>query len=146
MHENEIKRFKWLNLHDKGLTYQNIKYRQVNSNKLLSGARSPSCRPGSVQYITCRKYKTTNWSLRQGDEEVNKRIKEKNIYLNKFVQYFGLKRSPKTHLFKNVLQSRDLWKRRLSGFSFTFGPTKTEVFEYDDVVHQNTSFNYVIIS
>ena len=26
-----------------------IKYRQVHSNKPLSGAGSPSCRPGSVQ-------------------------------------------------------------------------------------------------
>ena len=30
-----------------------------------------------------KKYETANWSLRQGDEEVNKRIKQKNIYLNK---------------------------------------------------------------
>ena len=29
------------------------------------------------------KYETANWSLRQGDEEVNKRIKQKCIYLNK---------------------------------------------------------------
>ena len=42
----------------------------------------------------------------------------------------------KTHLFKNALQSRDFCKHRLSGFSFTFGPTKTEVFEYNDVVQQ----------
>ena len=40
----------------------------------MSGAGSPSCRPGSVQFL----------SLRQGDEEVNKRIKQKKyIYLNK---------------------------------------------------------------
>ena len=110
-----------------------IKYRQVHSNKPLSGTGSPSYRPGSVQYITCRKYKTANGCLRQGDEDVNKRIKEK-IYI--------LKRSSKTHLFKNALQSTDFWKRRLSGFSCTFGPTKTEVFEYGDVVHQKTSFNY----
>ena len=36
--------------------------------------------------------------------------KRKNIYLNKFVQYFRSKRSPKTHLFKNALQSRDFLK------------------------------------
>ena len=29
------------------------------------------------------KYETANWSLQQGDEEVNKRIKQKYIYLNK---------------------------------------------------------------
>ena len=28
-------------------------------------------------------YETANWSLRQGDEEVNKRIRQKYIYLNK---------------------------------------------------------------
>ena len=27
------------------------------------------------------KYETANWSLQQGDEEVNKRIKQKNIYI-----------------------------------------------------------------
>ena len=31
----------------------------------------------------CEKYETANWSLRQGAEEVNKRIKQKDIYLNK---------------------------------------------------------------
>ena len=40
-----------------------IKCQQVHSNKPMSGAGSPNCRPGSVQ------------SLRQGDEEVNKRKK-----------------------------------------------------------------------
>ena len=35
------------------------------------------------------KYETTNWSLRQGDEEVNNKIKETNTYLNKlFKQIF----------------------------------------------------------
>ena len=29
------------------------------------------------------KYETAKWPLRQGDEEVNKRIKQKNVYLNK---------------------------------------------------------------
>ena len=33
----------------------------------------------------------TDPSLRQGDEEVNKRIKQKINILNKFAQYFGLK-------------------------------------------------------
>ena len=28
-------------------------------------------------------YETANWSLRQGDQEVNKRIKQKYIYWNK---------------------------------------------------------------
>ena len=32
--------------------------------------------PGSTAY---QKYETANGSLRQGDEEVNKRIKQKNI-------------------------------------------------------------------
>jgi len=43
----------------------------------MSGAGSPSCRPGSVQQQLVEKYETANWSLRQGDEEVNKRIKQK---------------------------------------------------------------------
>ena len=45
----------------------------------MSGAGSPSWRPGSVQ-LNVEKYETANWSLRQGDKEVNKRIKEK-IYI-----------------------------------------------------------------
>ena len=36
--------------------------------------------PISTTFV--EKYETANWSLRQGDEEVNKRIKHKNIYLN----------------------------------------------------------------
>ena len=59
-----------------------IKCQQAHSNKPMSGAGSPSCRPGSVQ-LNVEKYETANWSLRQGDEEVNKRIKQKDIYLNK---------------------------------------------------------------
>ena len=31
-----------------------------------------------------KKNEMANWSLRQGDEEVNTRMKQKNIYLNKF--------------------------------------------------------------
>ena len=33
--------------------------------------------------IFVEKFETANWSLRQGDEEVDKRIIEKKIYLNK---------------------------------------------------------------
>ena len=35
-----------------------------------------------------RKYKAGNWSLWQGDEDVNKEIKQKNIYLNKFDPFY----------------------------------------------------------
>ena len=60
-----------------------LKYRQVRSDKPLSGAGSTSCRPGSVQYWRVENHKTANWSLRQGDEEVNKRTKQKiYIFLN----------------------------------------------------------------
>ena len=41
-------------------------------------------------YVCMYVYETANWSLRQGDEEVNKRIKQKNIF-KQFAQYFGLK-------------------------------------------------------
>ena len=110
-----------------------IKYRQVHSNKLLSCAGSPSYRPGSVQYITCRKYKTAKGCLRQGDEDVNKRIKEKNIYIETVTENTSFqKRSPEYRFLKTSA----------FGFSCTFGPTKTEVFEYDDVVHHKRSFNY----
>ena len=51
----------------------------------MSGVGYPSCRPvDQYNYIKLvEKYETANWSLRQGDEEVNKRIKQKNIYLIK---------------------------------------------------------------
>ena len=51
-----------------------VKCQQNHSNKLLSGAGSPSCRPGSAQ-LTCRKIKNgkLNMTLRQGDEEVKKK-------------------------------------------------------------------------
>ena len=35
--------------------------------------------PGSQGFLSCsekEKYETANWSLREGDEEVNKRIKQ----------------------------------------------------------------------
>ena len=35
-----------------------------------------------------QKYETANWSLRQGDEEVNKRIKQKYIYLCRFIFFY----------------------------------------------------------
>ena len=58
-----------------------IKYQQVHSNKPINGAGSPNCRPGrwfsTIKLV--EKYETANWSLRQGDEKVNKRIKQ-NIY------------------------------------------------------------------
>ena len=44
------------------------------------------------------------------------------------------KRSLKTDLFKNALQSGNFCREN-TGFSFTCGRTKTEVFEYDDVIH-----------
>jgi len=31
------------------------------------------------------KYETENLSLQQGDEEINKKIKQKNVYLNKLL-------------------------------------------------------------
>ena len=70
-----------------------ISCQQVHCNKPMSGTRSPSCRPGTVQ-----KYATANWSLRQGDEEINKRVKQKYIcyIFNQTAQYFGLK----THLLQ----------------------------------------------
>ena len=46
------------------------------------------------------------------------------------------KQSPKTHLFKNTLQSRVFEN---AGFSFTCGQTKMEVFKYVDVIHHYTS-------
>lgn len=56
-----------------------------------------------------------------------------------FYLQFGLpstriqwKQSPKTHLFKNTLQSRVFEN---TGFSFTCGQTKMEVFKYVDVIH-----------
>ena len=56
-----------------------------------------------------------------------------------FYLQFGLpstriqwKQSPKTHLFKNTLQSRVFEN---AGFSFTCGQTKMEVFKYVDVIH-----------
>ena len=58
-----------------------IKCQKVHSNKPMSGAGSPSCRPGSVQLNLKEKYEMAKWSLQQGDEEVNKRIKNKNIYI-----------------------------------------------------------------
>ena len=55
-----------------------------------------------------------------------------------FYLQFGLpstriqwKQSPKTHLFKNTLQSRVFEN---AGFSFTCGQTKMEVFKYVDVI------------
>ena len=58
-----------------------IKYQQVHSNKPINGAGSPNCRPGRwfSTIKLAEKYETANWSLRQGDEKVNKRIKQ-NIY------------------------------------------------------------------
>ena len=60
-----------------------------------------------------------------------------------FYLQFGLpstriqwKQSPKTHLFKNTLQSRVFEN---AGFSFTCGQTKMEVFKYVDVIHHYTS-------
>ena len=62
-----------------------------------------------------------------------------------FFLQFGLpstriqwKQSPKTHLFKNTLQSRVFEN---AGFSFTCGQTKMEVFKYVDVIHHYTSSN-----
>ena len=51
----------------------------------MSGARSPSCGPGSVHKLrkeelrNVEKYETANCSLRQGDEQKNKRNKTKYI-------------------------------------------------------------------
>ena len=54
------------------------------------------------------KSETANWSLRQGDEEVNKRIKQKNIYIyifNQIAQYFSLK--------TNLLQGlKEKWTKK----------------------------------
>ena len=45
---------------------------------------------GVMNNVKKKKYEKANWSLRQGDEQVNKRIK--NIYIFKQIaQYFGLK-------------------------------------------------------
>ena len=58
-----------------------IKYQQVHGNKPMSGARSISQLQTWISTIKLvEKYETANWSLtslRQGDEEVNKRIKQK---------------------------------------------------------------------
>ena len=70
-----------------------LKYRQVRSDKPLSGAGSTSCRPGSVQYWRVENHKTANWSLRQGDEEVNKRTKQK-IYIFWICSIFWLENQP----------------------------------------------------
>ena len=59
-----------------------MKYQQVHSNKPMGRAGSPSCRPGSTIKLV-EKYETANCSLGQGDEEVNKGIKQKDIFLNK---------------------------------------------------------------
>ena len=48
----------------------------------MGRAGSPSCRPGSTIKLV-EKYETANCSLVQGDEEVNKGIKQKDIFLNK---------------------------------------------------------------
>ena len=37
------------------------------------------------------KYKTANWSLWQGDEEVNKKMKQKIYIFKQIARYFGLK-------------------------------------------------------
>ena len=50
----------------------------------MSGAGSPSCRPGSVQLNLYKNIKRqTDPYGNQDDEEVNKRMKQNNIYLNK---------------------------------------------------------------
>ena len=53
--------------------------KQFYRDKPLSGAWSHSCKPESVQQQIA-KYKTANWFLRQGDDQVNKRIKQKNVF------------------------------------------------------------------
>ena len=41
--------------------------------------------------IFVEKFETANWSLGQGDEEVDKRIIEKKYIFKQIAQYFGLK-------------------------------------------------------
>ena len=59
---------------------RNIKYQQVHSDKPLEWCRISQLYTWICTIKTCRKYKTAEWSLRQGDGEVNKRIKQK-IYI-----------------------------------------------------------------
>ena len=49
------------------------------------------------------KYETANWSLQQGDEEVNKRIKQKTYIFKQIAQYFGLKTNPLQGLNPNII-------------------------------------------
>ena len=66
----------------------------------MSGAGSPSCRPGLVE-----KYERANWFLRQGDEEINKRIKQKKYIFKLIAQYFGLKANLLQGLKENKTKS-----------------------------------------
>ena len=51
--------------------------------KTMNGAGSPNCRPGSVQLHLSNMKRQLNYFLRQGDEEVNKRTKQKKCIYNK---------------------------------------------------------------
>ena len=72
----------------------------------MSGAGSPNCRPGSVQLNLKEIYETANWSLQQGDEEVNKRIEQKMYIFKQIAQYFGLKTNLLQGLNCGVLLNR----------------------------------------
>ena len=66
---------------------------------------------------------------------------------NKRKKYI-LKRSPKTHLFKNALQSTDFWKRRLSGFLVRLDRRKRKfsntMMSYITKGHLTTVRHYII--
>ena len=63
------------------------------------------------QSSSLKKYDTANWSLRQGDEEVNKRTKQKNTYLSKLSNISVWKQ-----IFFNpaISKSQGKWKKKSS--------------------------------
>ena len=51
---------------------------KFNPRLALIGLRTTGPWISTIKIV--EKYETANWSLRQGDEEVNKRIKQKYVY------------------------------------------------------------------